>query len=413
MIVRATIGNLYSFMEETAISFVAGKSTIHGEQVSRAEKRDDISVLKAGIIYGANASGKSNIIKAVSVIQKIALSGVPKKYVEPFKLAKPNNNPSKVELEFKAGKKFFAYGVEFTIKGIAEEWLYEIDSSTDREVYTRKVTAGGNEFTFGAIDGDAETMQLLKFISQSTPVTDSFLAEYIKRNGKGLSFVNDVYAWMKESLKIIFPHSRYDGISIRAEKDKDFAVATKSLLAYFNTGIVDIRRMKVNKEDVDLPKDLISELLADAEPNKNCVIASSSDSTIYFFETDSEGITTIYKQSAIHKANSNMEVPFEMSEESDGSIRLLDFIPMLIDLRLNESVYLVDEIDRSMHPMLSQKLLEYYFNHLSDGRDTQLICSTHESNLLNLDFIRPDEVWFVEKGKEGASHLTSLAKHNG
>lgn len=139
---------------------------------------------------------------------------------------------------------------------------------------------------------------------------------------------------MKESLKIIFPNSRYDGISIRVEKDKDFAAATKSLLEYFNTGIVDIRRVKVNKN-----------------------------------------------------------------------------IPMLIDLRLNESVYLVDEIDRSMHPMLSQKLLEYYFSHLSNERDTQLIFSTHESNLLNLDFIRADEVWFVEKGKEGASHLTSLAEY--
>ena len=78
MILRVTIENLYSVMEETEISFVAGKSTTHNKQVSRAEKRDDISVLKAGVIYGANASGKSNIIKAVSMLQKIALSGVPK-----------------------------------------------------------------------------------------------------------------------------------------------------------------------------------------------------------------------------------------------------------------------------------------------------------------------------------------------
>lgn len=411
MILRVTIENLYSFMEETEISFVAGKSTLHSEQVSRAEKRDDISVLKAGIIYGANASGKSNIIKSVSMIQKIALSGVPKKYVEPFKLTATNNRPSKVEIEFKVEKKFFAYGVEFTIRGMVEEWLYEITSRADREIFTRKVTAEGNEFTFGTVNGDAETLQLLKFISQSTPITDSFLSEYIKRNGKGLPLINDVYGWMKESLKIIFPDSRYEGISIRAEKDKDFAVATKSLLEYFNTGIIDIRRIKVSKEDVDLPKELISELLSEAEPNRNFVIASPTDSTIYFFETDSDGITVIYKQNAIHRTENNDEIPFEMSEESDGSIRLLDFIPMLIDLRLNESVYLVDEIDRSMHPMLSKKLLEYYFKHLSNERDTQLIFSTHESNLLDLDLIRADEVWFVEKGHEGASHLTSLAEY--
>ena len=397
-------------MDETEISFVAGKSSSHKEQVSRAEKRDDISVLKAGIIYGANASGKSNIIKAISVLQEIALSGVSKKYIEPFKLTKPNNRPSKVELEFKVGGKFFAYGVAFTIKGIVEEWFYEINSRTDKEIYTRKITTDGNEFTFGAIHGDAETLQLLKFLSQSTPITDSFLSEYVKRNGKGLPFINDVYHWIKENLKIIFPESRYSGISIRVEQDKDFAIATKSLLGYFNTGIVDIRRIKINKEDVDLPKDLLNELLSDTEPNKNFLIASPSASTIYFFETDADGITTIYKQSAIHKY-SDEEVAFEMSEESDGSIRLLDFIPMLIDLRLNESVYLVDEIDRSMHPMLSKELLEYYFDHLSDDRDSQLIFSTHESNLLDLNLIRADEVWFVEKSKEGASHLTSLAEY--
>ena len=411
MILRATIDNLYSFKNETEISFVAGKSTTHGEQVSRAEKRDDISGLKAGIIYGANASGKSNIIKAISVIQKIAISGVPKKCIEPFKLTEQNNHPSKVEIEIKVGKKFFAYGVEFTIKGIVEEWLYEINSRTDKDNYTRKFTANGNEFTFGNIDGDTETQQLVKFISQSTPTTDSFLAEYVKRNGKGLLAINDVHRWMKENLKIIFPSSRYDGISIRAEKDKDFAFATKSLLEYFNTGIVDIRRIKVKKENLDLPKDLVNGILAESQPNRNVVIASSSESTIYFFETNEDGLTTIYKQSAIHKTDNNEEVPFEMSEESDGSIRLLDFIPMLIDLRLNECVYLVDEIDRSMHPMLSQKILEYYFTHLSNERDTQLIFSTHESNLLNLDLIRADEVWFVEKGCEGASHLTSLAEY--
>ena len=72
--------------------------------------------------------------------------------------------------------------------------------------------------------------------------------------------------------------------------------------------------------------------------------------------------------------------------------------------------YLIDEIDRSMHPMLSQKILECYFSGLDAHRDTQFIFSTHECNL-NLALIRADEVWFVEKGKDGASHLTSLAEY--
>lgn len=411
MILRVSVRNLFSFKDETEISFVAGKSTTHCEHVSRAEKRDDISVLKAGIIYGANASGKSNIIKAISVLQKIALGSIPKRNIEPFKLTTPQNNTSKIEIEFKADKHFYAYGVEFTFKGIAEEWLYEINSRTDKEIFSRQVGPDSNLFSFGSIDGNDETQQLIRFISQSTPTTDSFLSEYVKRNGKGLSAINNAYRWMKEDLKILFPESRYEGISIRAEKDKNFALATKSLLEYFNTGIVDIRRIKVNKEDLELPKEIVNDLLSEAESNKTIVVASPSDSSTYFFETNESGITNIFKQSAIHKMQNESEVPFEMSEESDGSIRLLDFIPMLIDLKLNSSVYLIDEIDRSMHPMLSQKLLEYYFTFLDKERDTQLIFTTHESNLLDLNMIRADEVWFVEKGQDGASHLTSLAEY--
>lgn len=411
MILRITVENLLSFKEETQISFVAGKSDKHSEQVCRAEKRDDISVLKAGIIYGANASGKSNIIKAVDILQKIALEGVPKNEVEPFKLATLGNRPSKVEMEFKVGKKYYAYGVEFSVKGIAEEWLFETNSRSDMEVFTRKVSADGNEFTFGSFTASEEEKQLVKFISMSTPKNDSFLSEYIKRNGKGLNAITEVYRWMKENLKIIFPKTRFEGLSIRVEKDKQFAIATKSLLDYFNTGIVDIRRVRVAKENLELPKELVTDILAEAEPGKGIVVASPSNSAIYFFESEKDRTMSIYKQNTIHKGEDNREIAFEMNEESDGSIRIMDFIPMLIDLRLNETVYLIDEIDRSMHPMLSQKILEYYFSHLTADKDTQLIFSTHESNLLNLDLIRADEVWFVEKDAVGASHFTSLAEY--
>ena len=177
MILRVTVENLFSFKEEAQISFVAGKSDKHPEQVCRAKKRDDISVLKAGIIYGANASGKSNIIKAVSLLQKIALGGVPKNELEPFKLSTLENKPSKVEMEIKVGGKYYAYGVEFSVKGLVEEWLFEINSRSDTEIYTRKVVADGNCFTFGTNTANEEEKQLVGFISKSTPKSDSFLSE--------------------------------------------------------------------------------------------------------------------------------------------------------------------------------------------------------------------------------------------
>ena len=186
MILRATFENIYSIKDETQISFVAGKSNAHPSHVSRAEKRDDISVLKAGIVYDANASGKSNVIKAIALLQQIANGSFPQSKVEPFKLADTEEKNSKVEIEFKTKGKCFAYGIEFTIGGIKEEWLFEINSRTDKEVFTRKITAAGNEFTFGKVDGNEETSMLLKYID----IAMKLLLQYGKKNPDVVDFLN-------------------------------------------------------------------------------------------------------------------------------------------------------------------------------------------------------------------------------
>lgn len=407
MILRATSRNILSFCEETSISFVAGKGTSHPEQVCRAAKRDDISVLKAGVIYGANASGKSNIIKAINILKNIAL-GRRANDIEPFKLQSPLDPVSKIEVEFKAGSRYFAYGVEFTLQSIKEEWLYEINDRSDKLVFSR--TDG--KYDFGDIIGDKETRQFVGFLANGTPSNKSFLSEYCKRNGKGLDDIKSAYGWFDDSLKIIFPQTRFSGISMRAENDADFQESTKELLRYFNTGIIDIRRFPIkSKEETGLPDKILDNVITQSLPGKTVMLASPNDSEYFFFDFKPDGTYEIFKQKAVHRMANHGEAVFDMNEESDGTVRLLDFIPMLIDLSQNPVVYLIDELDRSMHPMLSYKLLECYFSTLKSGRDSQLIITTHESNLLNLELLRADEIWFVEKDINGASHMTSLAEY--
>lgn len=412
MILRATFENIYSFKEETSISFVAGKGTVHSAHVSRAQRRDDISTLKFGVIYGANASGKSNIIKAIALLQRIAVGKFPIRDFEPFKLAHPINPVSKIEIEFKTGGRYFAYGSEFSINGIREEWLYEINSRSDKLIFTRKTGTDGNEFEFGEVHGDSSVKQFVKFLGEGTPVKKSFLSEYTDRNGKGLCAVKTAYSWFASGLRIIFPDTRFRGISFQAEQDENFHEATRRLLQYFNTGIVDIRRYTVrSKEETNLPDRLLDKIIRNSTPGRTALVAAPGSNECFFFDFKEDGTYSISKQKAVHRNDANDEIVFEMNEESDGSIRLLDFIPMLIDLRQNEVDYMIDELDRSMHPLLSQKLVEWYLHELSPERDTQLVISTHECNLLNLDMIRSDEVWFVEKDPGGASRLVSLAEY--
>lgn len=409
MILRATFRNILSFNDETSISFVAGKSTQNSEHVSRAEKRDDISVLKSGIIYGANASGKSNVIKAIAALREIAIGRNGTRQVEPFKLSASPKGHSKIELEFKISGRYYAYGIESSMHGIHEEWLYEINSRSDKLVFTRQQKNGEYRYQFKTIAEKADTKQFVKFISQGTPVYKSFLSEYFERNGKGLSEISTVYLWFRDNLNIIFPDTRYRGISIGIESDEEYKSKMKHLLEYFNTGIIDIRRFKISEGEVELPREIIQSVKTTL--NKLTAVTSTDGVNIYIFEKNQAGEITIYKQKAVHLNNVNKEVLFAMDEESDGSIRLLDFIPMLIDLSLNPNVYLIDEIDRSMHPMLSKKLLEYYYGNLRPNLDTQLVCTTHEASLLNSSAIRHDEIWFVEKDNDGASHFTSLAEY--
>ena len=410
MLLRASFRNILSFKDEVQISFVAGKSALHPEQVFRAEKRDDISVLKSGIIYGANASGKSNVIKAVAIIQEIALGGFPRYRIEPFKLASGDGNVSKIELEFKVDAKFYAYGLEFTIQGIKEEWLYEVNSRSEKAIFTRKADTDEFAYEFGTIAGGSSVSQLLRFLSHGTPKEKSFLSEYVQRNGKGLESIKNAFNWFSERLQIIFPDTRYRGLTYQVESNATFQEATKSLLEFFHTGIYDIRHYPVKLEEAEVPVEVMKDMIAKGRPGNIYVISSPQNSLLYYLEVKTDGKYLLNKQKAVHRDSDSKEVVFEMNEESDGSIRLLDFIPMLIDLRSNPRVYLVDEIDRSMHPMLSQKILECYNSSLEAGRDTQLIFTTHESNLLNLELIRTDEVWFVEKDDSGSSHLTSLAE---
>lgn len=411
MILRTTFENIYSFKEETSISFVAGKGSVHPAHVSRAQRRDDISALKFGVIYGANASGKSNVIKAIALLQQFAVGRFPIGDFEPFKLSKPVKPVSKLEIEFKTAGKYFAYGLEFSINGIKEEWLYEINARADKLIFTRKTGEEGNEFEFGDISGGSSVAQFVKFLGAGTPARKTFLYEYMERNGKGLGQIKTAYSWFASGLRLIFPGTRFRGISFNAEQDENFHEETRKLLQYFNTGITDIRRFPVrSKEETNLPDSLLDKIISNATPGHTALVAAPESNECFFFDFKEDGSYSISKQKAVHRNEAEDEVVFEMDEESDGSIRLLDFIPMLIDLGNNEVDYLIDELDRSMHPLLSKKLIECYLHDLSD-RDTQLIISTHECNLLNLDMIRADEVWFVEKDKDGASRLVSLAEY--
>lgn len=411
MIVRVTLENILSFGNRAEFSMIAGKGTSKPDHVVRAKKRDDISLLKASVIYGANASGKSNLIKSVGVLKDITLDGLETVDYTVFKLADELGDNSRIEVEFKYNELYFAYGVVFNRFEIVEEWLYEINKRTEKIVFERKLINGAYAYSFeNNVAIDAQTTQFIEFLAKGTPRNRSFIAEYISRNGEGLGQIPMVHEWFDNRLQIIKPNTRFRGLAIHIDKDKSFAESLLGYLAYFKTGIVDLRKTKIELDEInDIPKDWLKSVVEDARQGRPVMIASSDGYSSYTFEPDGKSVSA-YKMRTVHRKVNNETVVFDMEEESDGTLRLFDFIPALMDLASNPRVYLIDEIDRSMHPLLTRGMIDLYLSHLNDNTDSQLIITTHESNLLDLDLLRSDEVWFVEKNKNGMSSLYSMAE---
>ena len=412
MLLSAKFENIYSFHKETRILFTASKSDQLPLHVSRAEKRDDISVLRMGLIYGANASGKSNIVKCLAIIRDFALNGWSSRMYNYFKMTDHPQERSSIELEFKVGGQFFAYGVAFSKGGLLEEWLYKTGCRKDTMIFERKRSGDDWENVIALQYMKEESGQFLKYLMDGTPTKGTFLNEYARRNGKGIDAITLARRWF-ENLKIIFPETHRVDFPVRVVNDTQFRTLMRELLGYFGTGISDLCRVESKPEELNIPDEVrqrIEEVLEKKDARTGVVIRNKS--RFIFAEKDAANNLKWYELKTIHKKeDADTGYVFELFEESDGTSRLFDFIPMLIDMRANEAVYVIDEIDRSMHPILTLKLVEMYDSILKDDSQMQLICTTHESCLLSAAPVRRDEVWFVEKDKNGESHFSSLCEY--
>jgi AAA15 family ATPase/GTPase len=416
MIIRVRVENILSFNDEQEFSLLPEKSTVLPDHVVKSNSRDDISILKSGIIYGANASGKSNLIKIISFLKSSVIrsikpeSSIP---IQPFKLSdKEGIKPSKIEIEFKTNGICYAYGQVFNSKIILEEWLYKINRRTERKIFERSSTSKSTEVVFEKVKfKSADDRQFAHFVGKGTPPNKSFMRESKERNISHIEDINNAYNWFENTLKILFPKTTVTGLEFHLDENRDLADSMTKFLSYFKTGISQLVKTEIDpfSDLLDVPNDVVKEVTNTIGKDKRAVITSQDGSKSFALEIDKEGELRAYKLNSIHLNQNGKKVHFELNEESDGTRRIIDFVPALLELTKNESVYLIDEIDRSLHPMLSKAILKYFFEATSSIK-SQLIATTHESNLLDLDILRKDEIWFVEKANDGSSRLYSLSE---
>ena len=209
MLLRFSVENFRSFKDRTELSLIPSKVRRHPHHVIKPKNQSDIGVLKSAVIYGANASGKSNLIKAMKHAQMMVNSGVKSGQKLPFNPFNLDNQclskPSRFEFEIKCGQHNFAYGFIADSKIIHEEWLYKIDKNKDMMVFERTLVDGKAHFNFDQIKFKNKEHQLyLTFTGKGTPENRLFINECIERNVTTeidyLTEVSQVIHWFKRFL---------------------------------------------------------------------------------------------------------------------------------------------------------------------------------------------------------------------
>jgi uncharacterized protein len=416
MLITFKINNFLSF--DTQIEFMMQAGTVRGGELNhhviKGKGRNDVDILKSAIIYGANASGKSNFIKAIEFAKNVILNGLTKTATENkhFRLdAQSIEQPTRFEFEFKSNEKMYAYGVVLSLKNrkIQEEWLFELLKTTDKPVFERKVLDNGKSTIELSLKLDSDGKNRFNVYKKDIKDTQLFLSEINDKDIEDIQNIEafkDAFGWFKHNLVIMYPDTQFKEFDFIGSND-DRKMALSQLLETFRTGIQGIETIE---QDVDTQiSSEIQEGILNAFRILNTKnIGFEMGKNSYAFSKNALGELKMLKLNTKHSVrNSDEMANFELEDESDGTRRIMDFIPALLGLAKTNKTYLIDEIDRSLHPELTQKILDVFFLNTQDI-ESQLIATTHESSLLDLNLLRRDEIWFVEKDKEGASKMYSL-----
>lgn len=441
MLIRFNVGNFLSFTsndEEKSqeFSMIAGKVRSKKEHIY-----DDgnIKLLKFAAIYGANAAGKSNLVKAIDFMRKAVVSKLPKGHTNKYcKLDMENKNKkSYFEIEIKLENNYYAYGFEIILNQskFTSEWLIELKSNNEEKlIFSRDIEK--NNYSLGKDFKDKLLLRKLKIYIEDIKSDDSVLfLKLMNQNKKTLyaehreaSVFRKVFKWIKDSLDINYPDRPISSYSYFTSKNNVEQIY--KIISAFGTGITDYKMVEVPIENVisRIPreaKEFLS-LLAEkklnntyndidiedidydnkkGENNNNHLIMRMNKD---FFMIDIDDINVTCKTIKFSHGCNN--VLFDLLEESDGTIRILDLIEILVN-NSHEKVYVVDELDRCLHPSLSYKFVETFLK-LASKRNIQLIVTTHESRLMDFGLLRRDEIWFVNKEKTGQSSIYSLEEYN-
>lgn len=430
MLVRFSWKNFLNFSENadgSALEFSPIAGRVRQKRETHVVEGAGFDLLRFCALYGANASGKSNFVKSLAFFQAVISFGdFPVGTTDLWCRVNERNQikPSYFEAQFEIAGVVYAYGFEAQLskRQILSEWLIELDKrGDDVTIFERTPKTGEFQVSQSANSrlsyylDDFSVNQEKLFLSYINQARLKFLQD--DSHGQVLKFV---YGWLTNSLRVFSPTFTVPDLTIFDEaniNEKEICRILKSL----DTGIEGFKYEETSFEKFfdEIPPQIREAFRKDIElgltnkPKDKSILFSlmntQNKSRIYRIQSNDVGQRLISELKFVHR---NKNLLFHLDEESDGTIRLLNLLQILLSKK--DSVFVVDEIDRCLHPNMTYEFVREFFKQAKRAPEvkTQFIVTSHESTLLDFDLLRRDEVWFVEKKENGDSDIYSLDQYN-
>ena len=392
MLVEFKIKNFRSFCDETTLSMVASADKTLLENTVAAPEFGGRSLLRSAVVYGPNAAGKSNLIAAASFVDDFVNSSMERKLnspieVTPFLLvAKPDSAPVEFEITFIDSRDVrYQYGFHVTAKQVVREWLVAYPKGLPQTWFEREHPVGKEpEWYFGRNLKGRNSQ-----VAELTRPDVLFLSNAAKLNHNQLG---RVFEWFQKSLRVIDPDEADRALflysAVKAKEEEKSRAGIRSLLEVADFGISDFDVQERTFTEKDFPEDMPVEL-------RNQFV---NKKTLDIFMR--------------HPVSGIGEVALPIEEESSGTQRYFALSGPLYDVLENGWTLFVDELDSSLHPLLVRYIVELFHNPQINPKGAQLIFNTHDTTLMDGSLFRRDQIWFVEKDRQGCSHLYPLLDYS-
>jgi uncharacterized protein len=390
MLVRFSVENFRSFRDKQELTLVA--TSLKDLPNSLTEIKDlSFDLLRVAAIYGANASGKTNVLKALAFIRQAVRNSQrtwepnAKIYIDRFRLDGSQLRPASFEVEFLIRQVRYRYGFVLDADQILEERLFAYPQGKQQLWFERQTT---NRFSFGrTLLGENRAIENL------TRPNSLFLSAAAQNNHEMLL---PVYNWFVNGVKFVDSPRGPNPEANTSElcNDEKYSKLLAKLLLSADLGITGVKLVQEEH-----PKEMAEKL--------SKLIAFLRETFPIDYEPTLESLSKA--PVLLHRGNEHQPVEFPIMEESAGTVAYFWLLGPAIKTLEFGGVLLVDELDASLHPLLALSLVKLFNEKASNPHGAQLIFNTHDTNLLDNSILRRDQIWFTEKDPVGATHLYPLS----